>query len=82
MGQLAVGHRADLVELDTHHPVLAGRRGDTLLDSWVFAGDARQVRSVHVGGVLRVRDGRSLVRSAVEQAYGQALKEIMDGWTS
>ena len=36
VGALAEGHRADIVILDPAHPTLAGRAGDTLLDSWVF----------------------------------------------
>lgn len=76
-GRLAPAQRADLVELETDHPVLAGRSGDTLLDSWLFAGDARQVRSVHVGGRCRVHDGQSLVRPEVENAYRSALHSIL-----
>lgn len=78
MGSLAIGQRADLVELDTRHPVLAGRSGDRLLDSWLFAGDSRQVRSVHVGGQCRVRDGQSLARPAVEAAYATSLRSILE----
>ncbi|MFY0638363.1 formimidoylglutamate deiminase [Maricaulis maris] len=79
MGRLAIGQRADLVELDTRHPVLAGRSGDSLLDSWLFSGDARQVRSVHVGGQCRVRDGQSLARPAVEAAYETSLRSFLEG---
>jgi formiminoglutamate deiminase len=76
---LAVGERADLVELDTADPVLAGRSGDALLDSWLFCGDNRQVRSVHVGGRERVRDGRAAVRERVAAAYRGAIADLLDG---
>ncbi|WP_083635164.1 formimidoylglutamate deiminase [Maricaulis sp. W15] len=82
MGRLQVGLRADLVELETRHPVLTGRRDDALLDSWLFAGDARQVRSVHVGGRLCVTEGRSLVRDAVELRYANTLQSILEGWSA
>ncbi|WP_291842718.1 formimidoylglutamate deiminase [Maricaulis sp.] len=81
-GRIAVGQRADLVELDQRHPVLAGRSGDALIDSWLFAGDARQVRSVHVGGIARVKDGRSVCREAVSRRYEATLQTIMADWTS
>src|SRR3546814_662820 len=42
-GALAVGCRADVVVLDPDHPVLAGRSGDTLLDSWLFSGNRSPV---------------------------------------
>jgi len=76
---LAVGERADFVELDTADPVLAGRSGDALLDSWLFCGDKRQVRSVHVGGRERVREGRALVRDKVAAAYRSAIADLLDG---
>ena len=57
IGALAPGSRADIVALDPDHPALYGRSGDTLLDSWIFSGNANPVRDVVVGGHLVVRDG-------------------------
>lgn len=57
IGALAAGSRADIVALDPDHPALYGRNGDTLLDSWIFSGNANPVRDVIVGGHLVVRDG-------------------------
>ncbi len=57
-GVLAPGRRADIVVLDANHPLLAGRAGDTLLDSHLFAGNANPVVDVMVGGNWVVRDGR------------------------
>ncbi|WP_323761098.1 formimidoylglutamate deiminase [Maricaulis sp.] len=81
-GRIAVGHRADLVELDERHPVLTGRTGDSRLDSWLFAGDGRQVRSVHVGGMARVMDGQSTCREMVSRRYEKTLQTIMADWTA
>lgn len=55
-GDLAVGQPADIVLLDNDHALLAGRGGDALLDSWVFAGNVALVRHVVVGGRVVVRD--------------------------
>jgi formimidoylglutamate deiminase len=57
IGALAPGMRADIVVLDPDHPALTGRAGDTLLDSWIFSGNANPVRDVMVGGHWVVRDG-------------------------
>jgi formimidoylglutamate deiminase len=57
IGALAPGKRADIVVLDPDHPALYGRSGDTLLDSWIFSGNANPVRDVIVGGHIVVRDG-------------------------
>jgi formimidoylglutamate deiminase len=56
-GRLAVGQPADIVLLDGDHALLAGRGGDAVLDSWVFAGNVALVRHVVVGGRIVVRDG-------------------------
>lgn len=56
-GAIAVGHRADWVVLDSDHPSLAGRSGDSVLDSWIFAASTTPVRHVMVGGRWVLRDG-------------------------
>jgi formimidoylglutamate deiminase len=56
VGALAPGKRADIVVLDPEHPALAGRNGDTLLDSWIFSGNDNPVRDVMVGGHWVVRE--------------------------
>ena len=78
MGRLAPGHRADLIRLDADHPVLAGRRGDRLLDSLVFAGNANPVQDVMVGGRWLVRDGRHRARAEVAGRYRAALRRLAD----
>ena len=55
-GRLAVGQPADIVVLDGDHALLAGRGGDAVLDSWVFAGNVALVRHVVVGGRIVVSD--------------------------
>jgi formimidoylglutamate deiminase len=60
VGQLAPGLRADLVELDAAHPMLAGRLDDDVLESLVFAGGRDMVRTVLVAGRVVVEEGRHL----------------------
>jgi formimidoylglutamate deiminase len=69
IGRLAPGCRADLIRLDTDHPVLAGRRGEVLLDSLVFSGNANPVQDVMVGGRWVVRDGRHIEAERIAAAY-------------
>ncbi len=78
-GRLATGYRADFVELDMDHPSLIGRRGDSLLDSWLFCGERSLVRSVHVGGTECVREGRALARDSVDKAWRRAMTDVMEG---
>ena len=76
---IATGQRADLVELDTTHPILAGRQADALLDSWLFCGDSRLVRSVHVGGRRVVENGRALARDGIEAGWRACMDDILEG---
>ncbi|HYD66234.1 formimidoylglutamate deiminase [Azospirillum sp.] len=75
-GRIAAGSRADLVVLDGAHPLLAGRRGDAVLDRWLFAGDARMVRDVMAGGVWRVRDGRHAGEEAAARGFVEAMRAL------
>jgi formiminoglutamate deiminase len=58
---LCEGASADIVSLDSSDPAYAGRTGDSLLDSWIFAGGSidcvwRRGRKVVTGGQHCKRD--------------------------
>ncbi len=57
-GAIREGLWADLIALSVANPVLAGREGDALLDSLIFAGGDGLVRDVWAAGRHVVRDGR------------------------
>ncbi len=57
-GALAVGLRADFVELDTQSIDLVGLTGDTLLDAAIFGAQRLPVATVVVGGHVVVREGK------------------------
>lgn len=69
VGRLAAGARADWVVLDPDHPILVGRSGDAVLDSWLVSGDRSPVRDVMVAGRWRVRDGRHPEEREVAERY-------------
>jgi formimidoylglutamate deiminase len=76
-GQLATGCLADIVALSDQHPSMAQRRGDALLDSWIFAG-ASVVDSVWTAGRKVVCDGRHLAREQTAARFIVALRELLD----
>jgi formimidoylglutamate deiminase len=78
-GQIAPGRLADLVALDTGHPDMAGRAGDTGLDTFVFARDDRLVRHVWSAGRHIVQDGRHAGREPVQAAYAATMRRLMAG---
>lgn len=76
IGAIAPGHRADLVVLDSEHPILTGRRGDAALDAYVFSGNVSPVRDVMVGGRWVVRDGRHADETRIADAYRATLRRL------
>jgi formiminoglutamate deiminase len=72
---LRVGASADLVSLDVADPVLAGRSGDTLLDSWIFGGG--KLDCVWRQGTKWVENGCHRVREAIAARYKQAVAGIV-----
>jgi len=66
---LAVGEAADIVSLKADDPFFAGRTGDAILDSWIFAGGRRLVDCVWRGGAKRVEGGRHVARDAIDARY-------------
>jgi formiminoglutamate deiminase len=75
-GSLAAGGTADVLILDDAHPAIAGREGDQIIDSWVFAAGDGVVRDVFAGGRQVVKDGRHIARDALLRAFVAALRRL------
>lgn len=75
-GVIAPGQWADLVALDGTHSDLAEMKGDTVLDSFVFAGGNTMVRDVWSAGRHLVRDGRHVARAAITASYRKAVAPL------
>lgn len=76
---IAVGQSADFVTLETDDVAYAGRSDDALLDSLVFAGPKRAIRTVWRRGEAVVENGRHLGRDAIEARYRRALGAVLGG---
>ena len=75
-GVLEEGARADIVVLDSEHPALIARDGDTVLDSWIFSGGAACVRDVFVGGRQVVSEGRHVNEPQIVARYRKAAEAL------
>lgn len=75
-GAIAVGKRADFVVLDTDHPLLFERRGDEILDSWIFSGNSNAVRDVYVGGKQVIKGGRHVQEAVIAERFKATLKDL------
>ncbi|HHZ09778.1 MAG TPA: formimidoylglutamate deiminase [Rhizobiales bacterium] len=71
-GRIEPGADADLVSLDENHPTLAGKRGDAVLDAWIFAGGGR-IDCVWTRGKKRVEGGRHPLREAIAARYRRTM---------
>ena len=76
IGSLAPGNRADMVVLNAEGPLLAGKNGDLLLDSLIFAGNENAVRDVMVGGEWCVMEGHHAKENEIAAAYCAVLAEL------
>ena len=79
-GTLAPGRLADLVALDAEAADLAGKQGDTLLDSFIFAGGDALITDVWSAGRHVVENGRHVRRDEITRRYIGAidgLKEVL-----
>ncbi len=76
IGRIEAGYRADMIVLDTNHPVLYNRRDDALLDSWIFSGNAPLVRDVYVGGKAVVQNGVHAREEDIAARFRQTLDEL------
>ena len=66
--QIAVGGAADVVSLQADHPSLAGKRGDAILDAWIFANGGK-IDCVWVHGKKQVSGGKHAKREAIAERF-------------
>lgn len=74
---LAVGHAADFVTLNPAHPALHGRKGDQLLDNWIFAARNSCIDTVWKRGRKVVSGGQHFDSAAVTARYLKVVDRIM-----
>lgn len=77
-GAIKAGHWADLLGLDGDHVDLCARKGDAILDSFVFAGGDTMVKNVWAAGRHLVVDGKHVAQTAIKAAYTQTLTKLTD----
>jgi len=73
VGGIAPGCSADLVSLDAHHPSLAGKPAEQILDAFLFASGRAAIDCVWRRGECVVRGGRHRARDAVAERYRRAI---------
>jgi formimidoylglutamate deiminase len=74
---IAPSARADIVTLDTAHPSLAGRRGDAVLDGWIFAASAGAIDCVWAGGNKVVEGGRHWLWEKARDRFNATVRRLL-----
>jgi formiminoglutamate deiminase len=74
---LAPGAPADIISLDAANPALLERRGDRVLDAWIFAARTSPVDCVWVGGRKWVEAGRHQARERIVARYWRSLARLL-----
>lgn len=77
-GSIAAGKFADLVALDGNAVDLDGRKGDEVLDTFVFAGDDRMVSEVWSAGRHVVSGGNHVKGDAIRAKYRATMTALRD----
>lgn len=77
-GAIEVGRLADLVALDGHHIDLFNKESDTILDSFIFAGNDKMVRDVWSAGRHVVKEGEHIKHNAITTRYRQTISALKD----
>jgi formimidoylglutamate deiminase len=73
---LTPGASLDLLTLRSTHPALLERRGDEILDSWIFAGGRELIDCVFRNGERLVSAGRHRDRDTLVAGYARALHKL------
>lgn len=76
VGRLEPGYRADLLELDTQHEMLAGCAPDVALDSWIFAADEAMLSSVWVAGRRVIEHGHHVHEEQFRAGFSKVMLQL------
>lgn len=77
-GAIAAGNWADLMALDCSGPDLEPSVGDTILDTFIFAGDDRMVADVWSAGRHIVTHGKHHARDGIRAKYRAVMARMRD----
>lgn len=75
-GKIEPGYRGDFIVIDGVHPRLYGRRGDDLIDSWLFSGNGNPVTDVFVGGRHVIRDGHHADEIQINTRFKKTVNKL------
>jgi len=76
VGFLTPGHRADFIILNNQHPILYGRTGSAIIDSWIFTGGRELISDVFVAGQHLVKNHYHINQESIQSRYHETIKSL------
>jgi formimidoylglutamate deiminase len=76
-GGLTPGASADIVSLQSNHVALQDRKGDRILDAWIFAAREPAVDCVWVRGTKRVSGGSHIHRDDIRKRFDKVMRRLL-----
>ena len=76
VGAIATGQRCDIAVLDDAHPLMLGRSGDAILDSWIFSAGNAAVKDMIVAGVHVVQDRQHVNEDRIKHRFAQTMRRL------
>jgi cytosine/adenosine deaminase-related metal-dependent hydrolase len=73
---LSAGAPADLLTLRRDQSALATRKGDDMLDTWIFTGGESLIDCVWVAGKKVVAGGRHHRRDEIARKFAAVMREL------
>jgi formimidoylglutamate deiminase len=73
---LTPGPSADIVSLRQDHLMLEGRKGDRILDAWIFTAKAPPIDCVWVRGAKVIADGRHSHRDRIGERFRKVMRRL------
>ncbi|WP_312529407.1 formimidoylglutamate deiminase [Paracoccus sp. (in: a-proteobacteria)] len=77
-GAIKTGLWADMISVSLENPVMIGRKGDTMLDSFVFAGNDGLIQDVWAAGRHVVKSGKHLDHDRIVSDYLGCITRLQD----
>ena len=77
IGEIAVGHRADLTVLDKSSPIFAGASDGQVVDAFVFSGQPNPISRVMVAGSWVVENGKHKHEDEIFSRYNKLVAGIV-----
>ncbi|MGY8985734.1 MAG: formimidoylglutamate deiminase [Sphingomonadales bacterium] len=78
-GVLKVGTRADIAVLNENSPQIYGKKGDAILDGFVFLSGQTPVKDVYVAGKKTIENGFHTNENDIFKNYKTSIDKLMDG---